>query len=73
MPSQHWPPLLRTTGLTCSGCWCGPDRTGMSAGAVAETLELAPNTLTFHFDRLRQAGLDHGSARRPFDDLCGAI
>jgi ArsR family transcriptional regulator, arsenate/arsenite/antimonite-responsive transcriptional repressor len=30
---------------------------GMSAGAVAETLELAPNTLTFHFDRLRQAGL----------------
>lgn len=29
----------------------------MSAGAVAETLELAPNTLTFHFDRLRQAGL----------------
>jgi DNA-binding transcriptional ArsR family regulator len=31
--------------------------TGMPAGAVAETLELAPNTLTFHFDRLRQAGL----------------
>jgi ArsR family transcriptional regulator len=30
---------------------------GVSAGAVAETLELAPNTLTFHFDRLRQAGL----------------
>lgn len=33
----------------------GPD--GMAAGAVAETLALAPNTLTFHFDRLRQAGL----------------
>jgi len=33
----------------------GPD--GMSAGAVAEALGLAPNTLTFHFDRLRQAGL----------------
>jgi len=31
--------------------------TGMAAGAVAETLELAPNTLTFHFDRLRQARL----------------
>ena len=30
---------------------------GMPAGAVAETLNLAPNTLTFHFDRLRQAGL----------------
>jgi ArsR family transcriptional regulator, arsenate/arsenite/antimonite-responsive transcriptional repressor len=30
---------------------------GMPAGAVAEALELAPNTLTFHFDRLRQAGL----------------
>ena len=33
----------------------GPD--GMAAGAVAEALDLAPNTLTFHFDRLRAAGL----------------
>ena len=33
----------------------GPD--GLSAGRVAEVLELAPNTLTFHFDRLRVAGL----------------
>jgi DNA-binding transcriptional ArsR family regulator len=30
---------------------------GMPAGAVAEALGLAPNTLTFHFDRLRTAGL----------------
>ena len=30
---------------------------GMPAGRVAEALELAPNTLTFHFDRLRLAGL----------------
>jgi ArsR family transcriptional regulator len=30
---------------------------GMPAGRVAETLDLAPNTLTFHFDRLRDAGL----------------
>jgi DNA-binding transcriptional ArsR family regulator len=33
----------------------GPD--GMPAGAVADALGLAPNTLTFHFDRLRTAGL----------------
>jgi DNA-binding transcriptional ArsR family regulator len=33
----------------------GPE--GMPAGAVAEALGLAPNTLTFHFDRLRVAGL----------------
>jgi len=33
----------------------GPE--GMAAGAVAEALDLAPNTLTFHFDRLRVAGL----------------
>jgi ArsR family transcriptional regulator, arsenate/arsenite/antimonite-responsive transcriptional repressor len=32
-------------------------REGMPAGAIAEALGLAPNTLTFHFDRLRQAGL----------------
>jgi ArsR family transcriptional regulator, arsenate/arsenite/antimonite-responsive transcriptional repressor len=33
----------------------GPD--GMPAGAVGAALNLAPNTLTFHFDRLRMAGL----------------
>ena len=33
----------------------GPD--GMPAGSVAGALKLAPNTLTFHFDRLREAGL----------------
>ena len=33
----------------------GPE--GLPAGSVASALELAPNTLTFHFDRLRQAGL----------------
>jgi ArsR family transcriptional regulator, arsenate/arsenite/antimonite-responsive transcriptional repressor len=33
----------------------GPE--GMPAGAVANALNLAPNTLTFHFDRLREAGL----------------
>src|SRR5271156_5940224 len=33
----------------------GPD--GMAAGRVSEKLDLAPNTLTFHFDRLRDAGL----------------
>lgn len=30
---------------------------GMPAGDVARALDLAPNTLTFHFDRLRIAGL----------------
>ena len=33
----------------------GPE--GMPAGSVAGALKLAPNTLTFHFDRLRDAGL----------------
>ena len=33
----------------------GPE--GLAAGAVAEKLSLAPNTLSFHFDRLKQAGL----------------
>src|SRR5438270_10185704 len=33
----------------------GPD--GMPAGEVAAALGLPPNTLSFHFDRLRHAGL----------------
>jgi ArsR family transcriptional regulator len=33
----------------------GPE--GLAAGQVAKALGLPPNTLTFHFDRLRQAGL----------------
>lgn len=33
----------------------GPE--GMPAGEIAAALRLAPNTLTFHFDRLRMAGL----------------
>jgi ArsR family transcriptional regulator, arsenate/arsenite/antimonite-responsive transcriptional repressor len=33
----------------------GPE--GMPAGAIATTLGLPPNTLSFHFDRLRMAGL----------------
>jgi ArsR family transcriptional regulator len=33
----------------------GPE--GLPAGEIAQALALAPNTLTFHFDRLRAAGL----------------
>jgi|SRR5580704_10643191 ArsR family transcriptional regulator len=33
----------------------GPE--GIPAGSIASALKLAPNTLTFHFDRLRDAGL----------------
>jgi len=33
----------------------GPE--GMPAGAIADVLDIAPNTLSFHFDRLRVAGL----------------
>src|SRR5215831_17616088 len=33
----------------------GPE--GMPAGEIASALKHAPNTLTFHFDRLRMAGL----------------
>jgi ArsR family transcriptional regulator len=33
----------------------GPE--GLSAGEIADKLKLAPNTLSFHFDRLRHAAL----------------
>ena len=34
---------------------CGPD--GMSAGAIAETLGVAPSSLSFHLQQLAHAGL----------------
>ena len=30
---------------------------GMQAGEIASALDISPNTLTFHFDRLRHAAL----------------
>jgi len=33
----------------------GPD--GLAAGEIAEELDLAPNTLSFHFEKLRHAAL----------------
>lgn len=33
----------------------GPE--GLAAGQIAAALDVPPNTLTFHFDRLRMAGL----------------
>jgi DNA-binding transcriptional ArsR family regulator len=33
----------------------GPE--GLAAGEIAEKLKVAPNTLSFHFDRLRHAAL----------------
>lgn len=33
----------------------GPE--GLPAGQIAEQLDLSPSALTFHFDRLREAGL----------------
>jgi DNA-binding transcriptional ArsR family regulator len=35
-------------------------RDGMAAGSISDALRLAPNALTFHLDRLRDAGLVTG-------------
>jgi len=43
--------------LTCIVSLCGRGHKECRPAASAEALKLAPNTLTFHFDRLRQAGL----------------
>jgi len=34
---------------------CGPD--GLSAGTIAERLDMPPSSLTFYLQRLRRAGL----------------
>ena len=47
----------RTIASTSSGLLveAGPD--GMPAGHIAASLRVPPNALTFHLDRLREAGL----------------
>jgi DNA-binding transcriptional ArsR family regulator len=45
----------------------GPD--GMAAGEVANALNIAPNTLSFHFDRLRQAGLIYAARYETMSNL----
>ena len=57
MPSARWPRSPRTTASMSIACWCRPVPTGCRRAASPKTLKLAPNTLTFHFDRLRAAGL----------------
>ena len=52
-----WRRLRKTIVSMCSGCLCRLDRRGCPQGGVSDALGLAPNTLTFHFDRLRTAGL----------------
>lgn len=49
----------------------GPE--GMPAGEIATSLKLAPNTLTFHFDRLARGRTGHRPPRRPLDDLRSAL
>src|SRR4051812_21832067 len=56
-PAGPWPPLARDNRLDVFRLLVQAGREGMSAGQVAGAVDLAPNTLTFHFDRLRVAGL----------------
>ena len=38
-------------------CWCRPDLTAWRPARWQPRSHIAPNTLSFHFDRLRHAGL----------------
>src|SRR5882672_5837173 len=53
----------------------GPE--GLAAGQVAKMLGIPPNTLTFHFDRLRRAGLRRESRSMiytaQFDTMNGLV
>ena len=57
MQSRPWPRSPRTIASTCSACWSRRDRRACRPARSPRHSRLAPNTLTFHFDRLRQAGL----------------
>src|SRR5690349_24020754 len=55
--------LFRSNRLDIFRLLVRAGREGMSAGSIASALKLAPNTLTFHLDRLRDADLDRKSTR----------
>ena len=57
MPSQHSPPSRKIIGSMYFGFSSRPDPRGWRRVKSPTRSVLAPNTLTFHFDRLRQAGL----------------
>src|SRR6516165_6327167 len=57
MPWRLWPALAQDNRLDVFRLLVEAGPQGMPAGSVASALKLAPNTLTFHFDRLRGAGL----------------
>ncbi len=56
-PSRHWPLSPKTAGSTRFAYSYRQAPAGMAAGEVAAALKVPPNTLSFHFDRLRNAGL----------------
>ena len=73
MPSRHCRRSRRTTGSMSSGCWSKPGLTECRRARSPRALSLAPNTLTFHFDRLRARGACDCAARRPVHDLRRAL
>ena len=44
-------------GSRSTACWCSAGPTGLSAGTIAQALELSPSSLTFHLQQLMHAGL----------------
>ncbi len=56
MRCRPWLGSRRITASTYSAFWSKPAATACLP-VLADALDLAPNTLTFHFDRLRDAGL----------------
>ena len=57
MPSRRLSALAQEHRLEVYRLLVQAGPAGMAAGEVASALGIAPNSLSFHFDRLRHAGL----------------
>ena len=72
-PLPPWGRSPRITDSTFSACWYRPDPTDTPAGEIAQGARPCAQHADVPLRPAARCGTGHGAARRPLDDLCGAV